>query len=168
MSEDVVQWLAEIRALKQELAQCRSELDLAYQSANHWRELYSTEAKQRRIEARLAQETIAELQGELRQVNTTARGRAQINRETTAAIEQELAGIKTSTQLRRKLLEAIQDRDRALSALSTEQENHARTRDNLTAAIGDAIEQVMTLRAAAQPSAASSSPQPTQPSSPGQ
>ncbi|MEC4804978.1 MAG: hypothetical protein SAJ12_13690 [Jaaginema sp. PMC 1079.18] len=146
MSEDVVQWLAEIRALKQELAQCRSELDLAYQSANHWRELYSTEAKQRRIEARLSQETIAELQGELHQLKSHARARTRLDRTPNAALEQELAGVKTSSQLRRKLLEVLQERDRAQAALQEEQENHARTRDNLTVAVGDAIEQVMSLR----------------------
>ncbi|MFP4296269.1 MAG: hypothetical protein ACLFT0_00235 [Spirulinaceae cyanobacterium] len=146
MSKDVIQWLAEIRALKQELAQCRSELDLAYQSANHWRELYSTEAKQRRIEARLSQENIAELQGELYQLKTKTRAQTRLDRTPSTALEQELTGIKTSAQLRRKLLEVMQERDRAEAALKEEQENHARTRDNLTAAVGDAIEQVMSLR----------------------
>ena len=50
MSQDVTQWLAEIRTLQRQLADVRQERDQAYASAANWRRLYETEARQRRTE----------------------------------------------------------------------------------------------------------------------
>jgi len=145
MSDEVVQWLAEIRSLKQELAQCRSELDVAYQSSAHWRDLYSTEAKQRRIEARLAQEAASQLKAEIRALQQTKNVPLDSS-EASAAVEREMAELKTTTQLKQKLKEALTERDRALDALKAEQEQHQRTRASLTAVIGDTVEQLTRVR----------------------
>lgn len=147
MSEEVVQWLAEIRALREELAQCRSERDAAYKSSAHWRELYSTEAQQRRVEARLARENQNRLETEIRQLKTANLPAASENPNDRAALEAEVMAIATMEQLRQKLVAAMQERDRALAALKTEQEEHASTRDNLTAVISDTVEQLSRIKA---------------------
>jgi len=48
MSQNVTQWLAEIQALKQQLADAQQEREQAYTSAANWQRLYETEAQQRR------------------------------------------------------------------------------------------------------------------------
>lgn len=156
MSDEVVQWLAEIRVLKQELAQCRSELDVAYQSSARWRDLYSTEAKQRRIEASLARETANQLKAEIRALKDKGSLAPQDPSETAGAVEREIAQLSIA-QCRQQLQAAMEERDRAIAALQAEQEQHQRTRASLTAVIGDTVEQLTRVRTAQQPS---SSPEP--------
>ena len=61
MTYDVSQWLAEIKTLKQQLAEATQEREQAHASAANWRQLYETEAQQRRSEFNLAQQTIEQL-----------------------------------------------------------------------------------------------------------
>jgi len=68
MSNDVRQWLAEIKELKQQLADSIRDRDAANESAANWRRLYNTEAQQRRTEARLAQQQIDALTLEVQQL----------------------------------------------------------------------------------------------------
>jgi hypothetical protein len=68
MSNDVTQWLAQIKALRQQLADSISDRDAAYESADNWRQLYTNEAQQRRTEARLAQEQVESLKAQLRKL----------------------------------------------------------------------------------------------------
>ncbi|MBE9117754.1 hypothetical protein IQ249_17795 [Lusitaniella coriacea LEGE 07157] len=150
MSEEVVQWLTEIRALREELAQCKDERDAAYKSAAHWRELYAKEAQQRRVEARLAQENIVQLEAELRQLKNTdallPTDRDGAHR--LAAIESEVAALDTVQQLQQKLAEVLQSRDRAIASLRKEQEHHQRTRSDLTAALGDTVDELHRVKSA--------------------
>ncbi|MFW6263898.1 MAG: hypothetical protein ACOC3E_00045 [Cyanobacteriota bacterium] len=144
MSEEVVQWLTEIRTLKQQLQQARREQEEASKNEANWRKLYSTEAQQRRTEAQLAQEQIEALKLELEKLNHGATRPKASTPEAKAALEQELAGLETVEALRAKLIEVIEERDRTLNALKTEQENHAKTRKSLTAVISDTIDQLKT------------------------
>lgn len=133
------QWLAEIEALKQQLVEQQRDRDAAWESAEKWRKLYNTEAEQRRSDADLYRQTIASLKAEIQKlkgIDTTALP----NSLNIAAIQQEVAGIKTLDDLKAKLIAVIQERDRLLNALKTEQENHAQTRKSLTTALGDAID----------------------------
>ncbi len=65
MTQDVRQWLGEIKHLQQKLAEAHKERDEAFASAANWRHLYETEAKQRRTEAALMQQSIDALKAEL-------------------------------------------------------------------------------------------------------
>ncbi|MEW6497615.1 MAG: hypothetical protein AB1589_34700, partial [Cyanobacteriota bacterium] len=65
MSNDVTQWLTEIKQLKQQLADTISDRDSAYESAANWRQLYTNEAQQRRTETRLAQEQLESLKAQI-------------------------------------------------------------------------------------------------------
>jgi DNA repair exonuclease SbcCD ATPase subunit len=142
MSNDVTQWLAQIKALKQQLAETISDRDTAYESADNWRQLYNTEAQQRRTEARLAQQQVETLKAELRQRQGESSQLKADDPEAASAIEQELAKMQTVEELRTKLKDIMVERDRLLDALKTEQTNHAQTRKSLTTVIGDTIDQL--------------------------
>jgi seryl-tRNA(Sec) selenium transferase len=139
MSQDVTQWLAEIKALKQQLTEAQQEQQQAYASAANWQRLYETEAQQRRTEANLAKQTIAELQQKLQKLqNYTTSGER--SSDTVASHQSEVAEINSAEELRARLLETLTERDRLLQALKTEQANHDQTRRGLTTALGDAID----------------------------
>jgi chromosome segregation ATPase len=141
MSNEVTQWISEIKALKQQLADAISDRTSAYESADNWRQLYAKEAQQRRAEMRIAQQQIETLRAEIQQLQGEAHWKSN-DPEVESAIEQEVAQLETVEELSAKLKEALLERDRLLEALKTEQANHAQTRKSLTAVIGDTIEQL--------------------------
>jgi hypothetical protein len=156
MTQDVRQWLAEIKALQQQLAEAEQERDAAYTSATNWRRLYETEAQQRRTEANLAQQAIADLQTEIQQVrggiifgDTSTRSATEIAQ----AVEQ----MQSPAELREKLVQLLQEQGRLqgeveklAQALQLEQVNHAQTRKSLTTALGDTIDLLTKERATKQ------------------
>ncbi|MDB9315511.1 hypothetical protein PN462_20525 [Spirulina sp. CS-785/01] len=146
MSEELMQWLAEIRTLRQQLAQVERDRNAAQESATHWRKLYNIEARQRRTEAQLAADDLQQVTEQLHQLQGTLTPENVNQNGIEAAIEAELVSLQTQEDYKRKLIEVIQERDRALEALKQEQENHIETRRNLTAVIGDTIDQLNRLR----------------------
>lgn len=144
MSEEVMQWLAEIRTLKQDLAQAESDRNAAMESAAHWRKLYNIEARQRREEAKVAREESQQLQARLAEFDEETRSVSA--EDINASMRAEIAALATPEALRDKLIAVIQERDRALEALKSEQENHVETRRSLTAVIGDTIDQLTRMR----------------------
>ena len=140
MSHEVAQWLTEIKALKQQLAELQSDRDAAWESAASWRQLYNTEAQQRRTEAKLTQQAIAALKAEIQQL----RGMPQVpvNDTDSVAVQQEVEQLQTVAELREKLFATITERDQLVQALKTEQANHIQTRKSLTTALGDAIDRL--------------------------
>jgi len=152
MSNDVTQWLAQIKALKQQLADSVSDRDAAYESAANWRQLYTNEAQQRRTEARLAQEQIETLKAQIQQLQGDSSRLKADDPEAASAIEQEVAQLQTLEELKAKLKEVLAERDRLMDALKIEQANHAQTRKSLTAVIGDTIDQLTKERGNQQPS----------------
>ena len=152
MSNEVTQWLAQIKALKQQLADSVSDRDAAYESAANWRQLYTNEAQQRRTEARLAQQQIESLKAQIQQIQGDSSRLKADDPEAASAIEQEVAQLQTLEELKAKLKEVLAERDRLMDALKIEQANHAQTRKSLTAVIGDTIDQLTKERGNQQPS----------------
>jgi len=152
MSNDVTQWLAQIKALKQQLADSVSDRDAAYESAANWRQLYTNEAQQRRTEARLAQQQIESLKAQIQQIQGDSSRLKADDPEAASAIEQEVAQLQTLEELKAKLKEVLAERDRLMDALKIEQANHAQTRKSLTAVIGDTIDQLTKERGNQHPS----------------
>lgn len=142
MSNDVTQWLAQIKELKQQLADSISDRDAAYESAANWRRLYTTEAQQRRAEARLAQQQIDTLKAQVRQLQEEGSRLKSADPQAATAIEQEITQLQTLEELRVKLKDVMVERDRLIDALKIEQANHAQTRKSLTSVIGDTIDQL--------------------------
>ncbi|HEY9629600.1 MAG TPA: hypothetical protein V6C84_20040 [Coleofasciculaceae cyanobacterium] len=137
MSQEVTQWIAEIKSLQQKLAEAHRERDEAYVSAASWRSLYETEAQQRRLETRLSRQAIETLKEELQMLQEplgTLSDRA--------AIQSEVAALSNLEDLRVRLVEALEDSDRLMQALRAEQSAHTETRESLTTALGDAIDQL--------------------------
>ena len=140
------QWLTEIQTLKEQMAGLQSDRDAAWESAQKWRQLYNTEAEQRRTDAQLSQQAIASLKADLHklqglEIETLAAGTP------ITAIRQEIDQLKSVEDLQAKLISVIKERDRLLQALKTEQDNHAQTRNSLTTALGDAIDSLTQERA---------------------
>ena len=147
MNQDLTQqWLTEIQVLKEQMAGLQSDRDAAWESAQKWRQLYNTEAEQRRTDAQLSQHAIASLKADLYklqglEVETLAAGTP------ITAIQQEIEQLKSVEDLQAKLIAVIKERSRLLQALKTEQDNHAQTRNSLTTALGDAIDSLTRERA---------------------
>jgi hypothetical protein len=140
MSQDVAQWLAEIQALRQEIADIKQEREEAYASAANWRQRYETEAQQRRLEANLARQTIDSLKQELRQLQEKARSELDSAIDV-SELQAEASRWQTVPELQTELVKALAECDRLTKALQQEQAAHVQTRKSLTTALGDAIAQ---------------------------
>jgi DNA-binding protein H-NS len=111
MSQEVVQWLNQIKALQQTAADLQQALDESKASGDKWRQLYEMEAQQRRQEAAQQQAKVAELSAAIGQLQTVV-------------APSELAA----------------ERDRLATELAAEQASHEQTRKDLTTALSDAME----------------------------
>lgn len=140
MTQNVTQWLDEIKALKQQLADARREREEAYASAINWQRLYETEAQQRRIEAAQAKQMLETLQQEVRKLKGTRSVPQSGDSPNLAAIQARVEALPSEVDLRSQLIQALVDCDRLTQALETEQAEHAQTRKSLTTALGDAID----------------------------
>jgi len=130
-------WLTEIQSLTQQMTQFQRERDEAWESSQKWRQLYNTEAEQRRADAKMHQEAIVSIKSELQKFSGI---NAETGADTTIAIQRQIAQFNSMEELQTQLLEVIQERDCLLQALKLEQEKHAQTRKSLTTALGDAID----------------------------
>lgn len=146
MAQDVRQWLAEIKQLKQELAETQRDRNAAQDSANQWRQLYNTEAQQRRDEAKRHQEATTTLKTELNRLQTEFLG-PKNELVARVAIQREVEQLKTSEELKARLLEVMRERDHIreqvrhiTESLEQEKANHLQTRNSLTTALGDTVD----------------------------
>jgi hypothetical protein len=150
MNQDLTQqWLTEIQELREQMAGLQSDRDTAWESAQKWRQLYNTEAEQRRTDAQLSQQAIASLKADLHKLRGFEFETLAAETSVTA-IQEEIKQLKSMEDLQAKLIAVIKERDRLLQALKTEQDNHAQTRNSLTTALGDAIDSLTRERAAAE------------------
>lgn len=132
MSNDVQQWLAEIRSLQQQLKTAQDEREAAHASADKWRDLYQAEAQQRRTEVELMRDRITELETALTNA-TAALPNADDNRPARGAVS-------SPDDLHQHLKEAQAELTRLRAALQDERTNHERTRQNLMTALADTMD----------------------------
>ncbi len=139
MSNDVTKWIAEIKALREQLAEAQRDRDAALDSAAQWSQLYNREAEQRRTETKASQRTIESLKREIDHLkaNLLENPDEAVDLST---ISTKVKQINTVEELQQKLIEALSDRDRLVEAFKAEQMSHARTRQSLTTALGDTID----------------------------
>ncbi len=141
MTQNVTQWLDEIKVLKQQLAEAQREREEAYASAVNWQRLYETEAQQRRMEAAIAKQTIEALQQEVQTLKGYPFSQSiSISDTDLNRIQATVESLNTPVELKSHLVQALAECDRLMQALQTEQANHAQTRKSLTTALGDAID----------------------------
>ena len=139
MSNEVSQWIAEIKALREQLAEAHRDRDAALDSVAHWSQLYNREAEQRRAEAKALQQEIELLKGEIERLKADFSSQAD-NTIDGSANSTEIEQLQTVEECKQKLIEISIERDRLLQALKAEQASHAKTRQNLTTALGDTID----------------------------
>ena len=144
MSQDVIKWLNEIKSLQEKLAYMQEDRDAALATATQWRQLYNTEAEQRRNDQQQSRQAIAQLNQQLEDFQSSRQSHQSVKADT---IRQEIASIDDLAILKTKLSEALQECDRLASEvqvltekLQQEQLNHENTRHSLTMALGDAID----------------------------
>lgn len=138
MSQDVRQWLTEIKSLQQQLAAIQQERDEAYVSAANWRNLYETEARQRRTDIALAQQSIDSLKAEVQQMRELPS--AGEDADTLVFIQQEVNQMQGGEELRSALVRALVECDRISRSLKAEQTAHGQTCKALTTALGDTVD----------------------------
>ena len=119
-----------------ELETLRKERDRALDDAAKWRQRYETEAQQRRTETELADKTIRDLRTEVQQL-------CQLGQTVVRPVASSLPPVavgndkqNVATELSRLALA----RDELALALAQEQQHHARTRENLISALGEALQ----------------------------
>ncbi len=148
MSQNVPQWLDEIKSLQRQLTDAHRERDEAYASARNWQQRYEMEAHQRRVESAQAKQTIAALQQEIDHLKgqrlpvAAPSEQAAVGVGESAQIQAMVNAIPTEAAVRSQLIQALAECDRLQRALETEQTNHAQTRKSLTTALGDAIDAI--------------------------
>ncbi|MGJ3248077.1 MAG: hypothetical protein ACFE0I_18585 [Elainellaceae cyanobacterium] len=152
MTHDVRQWLAEIKALQQKLSEVQKERDEAFASATKWRSLYETEARQRRADARQAQQTIQHLKTELQSSQPPLNNASTDISLDASSIRQQIEMLRAD-ELEAKLIEALVECDRLSHDLQSERNAHERTRKNLTNALGDTVDLLTKERAVRVPQA---------------
>ncbi|MBP0000898.1 MAG: hypothetical protein J7641_18190 [Cyanobacteria bacterium SID2] len=142
LTREVTQWLAEIGALKQQLLDAQQSISDIEASANHWRQLYNTEAEQRRCESESAQRQISQLQQEIEQLRSSP---TRSESEARRLAEREMEALDLEA-LRERFVEVAMECDRwqarvreLTEALEEERNNHAKTRTDLTSALGDTV-----------------------------
>lgn len=158
MNHEVSQWLAEIQSLKVQLAQALREREDAQASEGNWRQLYETEAKQRRTEARMYERSLSELEAKVRQME----GRLPLDDEDeqdqeaaiAAVVHSELSQLHEPEAIAAKLRQVLLENTRLRSEvhrlsqlLQAEQASHEQTRRSLTTALGDTIDSLARERA---------------------
>ncbi len=122
------------------LEKLRQERDSALEDAAKWRRRYETEAQQRQAEAETADGTIRNLRAEilqLCQLGPTVRSAAPVPKPFLPAQNEQG---NTLERLTLELAQLAQARDELAAALTQEQRQHARTRENLISALGEALQ----------------------------
>ncbi len=137
MNQDISYWLGEVQSLQKRLATVCEERDEAHQEASSWRSRYDAEAKLRQSESQILQQKVAQLTQELSQF------RSGVSDETAAAeIEADLKAITTPEQLQATLRDLLLERHQLRLNLQNEREAHINTRESLSIALGDAVDQL--------------------------
>ena len=144
MADQVVQWLNEIKDLKQKLQAAQEAQEAANASADNWRKLYETEAQQRRTEAVLTRQTIDALKAEIAQLQSLPTSSSLLSTQST--VERSIETLTTVDELKARLLELWAEHDRLAQDFKAEQADHAQTRKNLTTALGDTVDLLTKVR----------------------
>lgn len=141
MSNEIAEWLAQIRTLKQQLVETQRDRNAEAESAANWRQRYTTEAQQRRSDNKLAQQQIETLKAQLQQLQSLPQ-RQTDDPTSIAAVEAEIATYQTIEELKTTLKQVLLERDRLKQALIAERAKHEQTRKSLTTVIGDTVDKL--------------------------
>lgn len=134
MKQDVSYWLAEVKTLQQQLSVMQQERDAAFQEAAQWRDRYHDETQ-------LRQQKISLLQDQIRQLEAAQAALQKTDPSDIAPeIMESLADMTDPSELQEYVQEIAQERNRLRRELETERKAHQATREELSLALGDAID----------------------------
>ncbi len=134
MKQDVSYWLAEVKTLQQQLSVMQQERDAAFQEAAQWRDRYHDETQ-------LRQQKISLLQDQIRQLEAAQAALQKTDPSDIAPeIMESLADMNDPSELQEYVQEIAQERNRLRRELETERKAHQATREELSLALGDAID----------------------------
>lgn len=122
--------------MSSELETLRKERDRALEDAAKWRQRYETEAQQRRTETELADKTIRNLRTEVQQLSQLGQT---VVRPSVSSLPPVAVG-HDQQNVAAELARLAQARDELALALAQEQRHHAKTRENLISALGEALQ----------------------------
>lgn len=142
MSEDVIRWINEIKALKQQLTIAQQERDQARIQEEKWRQLYAQEAQQRRTEHQEAQQQLQTLSHRLQGAEQGSDRPGNSEETLHRNFETMIREIKTVPQLKQKFKQLYLEKELAVQALQQERLKHQETRSSLTTVINDTIDQL--------------------------
>jgi hypothetical protein len=128
--------LNDSRPMSSELEMLRKERDRALEDAAKWRQRYETEAQQRRTETELADKTIRNLRTEVQQLSQLGQT---VVRPAIPSLPPVAVG-HGQQNVAAELARLAQARDELALALAQEQRQHAKTRENLISALGEALQ----------------------------
>lgn len=114
----------------------RQERDRALEDALKWRRRYEIEAQQRRTESETADRTICNLRAEVQQLCQMG---STVVRPVLTFIPSD-ASVSDKQNITLELARLAQVRDELAEALAQEQQQHAKTRENLISALGEALQ----------------------------
>ncbi len=140
MSEDVTQWVAEVRSLQRQVSELQRSRDQAYASADNLRQMYEAEAQQRRRDNASYSQKVEQLQQALTHSQSPS---AAYSNQLTAETNQPQtspASHESVAQLQAQLMSATKQCEELKAQLDAEQNEHKRTRESLTAALGDVVD----------------------------
>jgi chromosome segregation ATPase len=146
MSSDISYWLAEVESLQRQLRETQQQRDEAYQESYNWRQRYETEALQRRRETQGWQADLKTLKETIAQLQSQADLAAAEGSSGTGLPAEWLQDRISVAELQQQLQMLWQERDRYRQALAEERRAHGQTRQNLTLALGDAVDQLKRLK----------------------
>jgi len=145
MSDNVAQWLAEVRSLQQQVKTLEQEREQAYGSVENWRKLYEGEAQQRRRDAAASRCKIEQLEQAISTENTSENllNDSQSSADPDSSrLKAEIATIENTqslTALKAQLIATKRQCNQLAQQVKAEQEAHEQTRESLTAALGDTV-----------------------------
>ncbi|MEL6160454.1 MAG: hypothetical protein AAFQ40_11665 [Cyanobacteria bacterium J06623_5] len=149
MDQNVAQWLAEIQSLQRQVSQLHQEREQAYASVENWRNLYELEAKQRRRDSEISTREIARLQQALTALEPPVISETAEKGANTVSGSSNAENIRSAEQLKGQLVAAKQYCEQLKQLLENEKAEHEKTRESLTAALGDAVDLLAKERLAA-------------------
>lgn len=137
MDQNVAQWLTEIQSLQRQVSQLHKDREQAYASLENWRSLYEAEAKQRRRDSETSALEIARLQQALTTLQSAS------GAETGSATDLPMTNAekaRSAEQLKAQLIATKKRCEQLKQLLEAEKVEHEKTRESLTAALGDAVD----------------------------
>jgi hypothetical protein len=133
--------MSDLRPMPESMETLRQERDRALEDAARWRQRYETEAQQRRTEAEASDATISRLRTEVQQLCQTSQATVRsVAPSFPAAPAASDSSSSNKQNIAIELAQLAQARDELALALSQEQQRHAKTRENLISALGEALQ----------------------------